>query len=634
LGEVSGLSHDKVTVDEPLISTDVDQLIRTIAERKRIALNELRVVSRIDKKTMDKWIAVLEDEGYISVEYGLRGTYVIWSNSDAAAASAARAAEKAPVSPSPPQPSEPQRIEAAPQSEGQVAEAIEQDTHVEFREEVPMEEASGSQDAEAVSNEEPSSQEEAPQADDSEPEELLSQYLARKMKGESSDEDSIKSKILTNFGDKEEEIRPEPSEGPESSDARQEDDIQEEVPALSVRAKELIKPVQPRERVAAGDVREMMSSYVLEINKEKAKIDALKKEKEALYTDKFAVVEGKMQADLVTLTERIIEKQSKIAELKENVLELPDKVDELDRLQSQMDSLRKEGRQALSRVRSKADEYVASMESAKAEIEMKVDDVRVSLERQSSRVKDLESQRSSLETKSSKLRDALNSARAQMDELSASMNALSVDLQQVDQTKAEVESVTESVKESVSERGEELQSLEQELEGISQVERFTQEYIRDYAQKMDEVERYVAKSEDELSDLKEAAEQLYVKKYLGELENLSDAYESELSEGVSKESEIDQRIEESKNRINELARESQEMIKRLRGEVSGSRDYNSLAAKVKEKTSKVSRILEEKAAERSKLLDESRRTRKTKVVAKSSGKAKAKAVSKPSKRRK
>ena len=630
MGEVSGLSHDKVTVDEPLISTDVDQLIRTIAERKRVALNELRQLSRIDKKTMDKWIAVLEDEGYISVEYGLRGTYVIWSDSDSAAASGAKAPEAAPVSPpSPPQSPAPQTImgseqpkQEAVQPEDKPAEGAsnEPDPHVEFRESAPMEESSGS-----------ATMEEIVPPEDSEPEELLSQYIARKMKGDSPDEDNIKSKILTRFGDKEAKEAQEPveavettSEEPEASEAPPQEEI---TPTLTMRTKEILKPI-PRERVAAGDIRELMGSYVQEINKEKAKIEALKKQKEELYHDKFAVLEGKMTADMVTLTEKVIEKQSKIAELKDRVLELPDKVDELDRLQEQMDTLRKEGREALSRVRSKADGFVGDMESSKSEMESKIGDVQSSLEKQQSRLKDLESQRASLESKSSKLRDALNSARAQMDELSASMNALSVDLLQVDQTKTEVEAATDAIKESVSMRGEELQSLEQELEGIAQVERWAQEYIRDYSQKMDEVERYVTKSDDELSDLKESAEQLYVKKYLGELESLTDAYESELSDGVSKEKDIDQRIEESKSRINDLARESQEMIKKIRSDVSGSRDFNAMDAKAKEKTSKVSRILQEKAAERSKLLEESRKVRRTKVVAKSSAKSKPSAPAK------
>ena len=378
-------------------------------------------------------------------------------------------------------------------------------------------------------------------------------------------------------------------------------------------------------KVPAADVRELVSSYVQEINREKAKIESLKDQKAALYRDKFSMIEDKMQVDLVTLTEKVLEKQTKVAELKEGILELPDKVDELDKVQKQMDDLREEGQAALGRIRSKADEYVASLEASKSGIESKMDGVRAALDKQSSKIKELDTVRSSLESRSSKLKDALASARAQVEELSASMNAVEVDLSQVDQAKSEIESMAQIVRDDVAERGAELESLEQEIEGITQVERWAQEYVRDYSTKLEEIERYVAKSDDELAQVKEAAEQQYMKKFLGELENLTDSYESELSDAVSQEKDIDQKISESRNRINDMARESQEMIKKLRGDVSDAYDYEKVVAKVKAKTAKVERVLEEKVAERSKLLDESRKTRKTK----SSKKVKSKLASKP-----
>ena len=185
------MSHDKVTVDEPLISTDVDNLIRTIAEKKRIPLNDLRTLCRIDKKTMDKWIAVLEDEGYISVEYGLRGTYVNWCEEVAAA----KAADEAQTSPPQP-PSAPEEPEA---KEAQEKEEIKPEP-VEFKETAPMEESESETKVSEA---------------DSQPEELLSQYLARKMKGDSSEDQSLKSKILTSFGD-------EPSKSEEANETEDE----------------------------------------------------------------------------------------------------------------------------------------------------------------------------------------------------------------------------------------------------------------------------------------------------------------------------------------------------------------------------------------------------------------------------
>src|SRR3989338_3542662 len=70
--------EDRVSVDDALISTDVDKLIRTISTKKRVNIYELEKETGIHKKTIDKWIHVLEDEGYIRIEYKFTNTYVVW----------------------------------------------------------------------------------------------------------------------------------------------------------------------------------------------------------------------------------------------------------------------------------------------------------------------------------------------------------------------------------------------------------------------------------------------------------------------------------------------------------------------------------------------------------------------------
>ncbi len=68
--------------DEPLIITEVDRLITTISEHKRITLEDLQRICKIDKKSTDKWVRVLEDEGYVNIEYKLGATYIVWKTHD------------------------------------------------------------------------------------------------------------------------------------------------------------------------------------------------------------------------------------------------------------------------------------------------------------------------------------------------------------------------------------------------------------------------------------------------------------------------------------------------------------------------------------------------------------------------
>ncbi len=83
-------------------------------------------------------------------------------------------------------------------------------------------------------------------------------------------------------------------------------------------------------------------------------------------------------------------------------------------------------------------------------------------------------------------------------------------MESIENARTEVAQTVESIKSSVAERGSELESLQQELEGIERMEHWVQEYVRDYEGKIEDVEQYVSKSDDELGELKEASESLYL----------------------------------------------------------------------------------------------------------------------------
>jgi len=583
------LSIDKITVDEALISTDVDRMIRTVAERKKVSLGELQQLSRIDKKTMDKWMRVLEDEGYIKIQYSLGGTFIIWAGLE----------------------------DLPPQA------------HEEKEVELPAEKKE-------------EADEELIFTPDAEPEELLSRYVARRK--ESGDMDDIRDSILTNL---DEEKPAEKKKAPvESAEPPPEPEAPAEAPEEKVFEAEKPdeEPVAQEKKPISLDTRALVNSYVEEINKEKAEIEALQKEKGRLFREKFNAVEGRMEADLVALTELIIEKQSRVTELKERVLELPDRVDEVGKLQEQLNTLRTEGRGALQRTREMVDAFLSNLESSKEQLKARMDEIDSAIDRENDQVRELEHASDSAEARLEKMCAANEALHAQVEELNHSMETLNNDLEQTGKVKAEVATLTEGLKVTVAQQGTELDSLQAELQGIAQIERWVKEYVADYEKKLDDIEQYVGRSEDDLAELKEAAESLYMRKYLNELDNMTQAYQGELRDAVEKEETIDQQISESKARISELVRDSQEMIRKLRSDPSLAKDFDTVRTTVRTKTEKVAAIVQEKESERAKLADDARTVRKTNVegaarpVARSKAviraKAKARPVSKAAKKKK
>jgi chromosome segregation ATPase len=202
--------------------------------------------------------------------------------------------------------------------------------------------------------------------------------------------------------------------------------------------------------------------------------------------------------------------------------------------------------------------------------------------------------------------------------------------------KEEVDEKSTSLRDVIDNHGAELKSLENELEGISKVERLINEYVSDYEQKVREIEKYIEKSDDELVSLRESAESLYLKKYLGELETMTENYTAELEGAINAEHDIEQKIKDSKSRMIELIKVSQDLVKKLRSDTNAAAQYETLDQIVRERTAKMKSLVAEKEAERQSLIEESRGSRKSsaKSVSKSKDGPVASSVSSKSKKKK
>src|SRR3990167_3350987 len=65
-------------LDELLITTGVDALVRLIKEKNTIELSVAAHLLNIDSVTIEDWAHTLEEEGIIKIEYHLTKVYLAW----------------------------------------------------------------------------------------------------------------------------------------------------------------------------------------------------------------------------------------------------------------------------------------------------------------------------------------------------------------------------------------------------------------------------------------------------------------------------------------------------------------------------------------------------------------------------
>lgn len=581
------MDRDKITVKDALVSTDVDRLIKTISERKKVGLGELERTCGMDRRSVEKWIRVLEDEGYISISYGLTGTSVSWLGADT----------------------------------------------------MPVQDADAG-DIDAVLARMPSDV----VTNSSDAEKRLEDYL-RKKRGDDDDtfeEDSLKANILGRLGeDKKEHVNtpyplstrsdgndepsedsekddsvnqgsarisdtdtPEEDEPPAPENADEADEEEGKPRPITLEPDEPAAPEPPRritDDSRSRQVKEIVNSYINQISREKAELGKLKAEKERVYRERYLALESKVEADISTITEKMLEKEGRILELKERVLGLPEKVGQVEEIHRSVRMLERDGKEALVIARTEVEEFLAQTAKDKESILAKLEGGRSVLEEEGERVHTLEALSETVDSSIEDIRKAAAAAKKQVEELDSRMKAMLIDLEDAAEMKAEVAEMTAQVRSSIEEKNAEFDSLEKRIKGIEKTEKSVREYVSDYEKKLGDIAEFVQSGEEELSKVRKSAESASLQKYLRELDELTSVYDSAISEAAIDEKTIGEKIEQSKARLSTLLRDSKDMIKKMRVDTP---DFEEGRQALSKRSDNVLQILGEKEDERERLLDD------------------------------
>ncbi len=602
------MEDNTIRTDDALISTDVDKLMRIISEKKKLSLGELHRLSGMkSRNALETWVKVLEDEGYVRMDYGLMGTQIRWIGMTYHPPSAEKTIVEA-------------KMADAEQDDESAYTAVD-DTKDEFSVKEPVTQT-------------------ASEDDDVSPEELLERYVRRRRTVNIDDEndidengdDDVKNSIMKNILEDEksasddEELTPativeeetiEPAVLEETEeDVKEADETEEDVKELEddiLEAEpEEAEEVHGPKSVYDGDVKDLISAYMEEIKEEKQKLGQMRKKKEMFYKDELSALERKAEGELVSFMDYIIKHENKLLEVKEGVLDLPEKVEDAVKIQSELDRLRVEGKKSLSETKKKVADFVDTMKTTEKQMKESIANLRSSIDEGEKRVDALERLRESIDARSEKLSASMETVRSRVADLNEKMSSLEQYTAESNEVKSEIEKQVDQLESDIKQKENEISEIENELGEVSKLSVWVKEYLNDYDSKISEIDNYVAKSDQEISSLKAAAEAKYIKKYLGELEGISDKYSDSLAHAVHTEKELNDEIEKSKQRIAQLIKESQKLMRKIGGELNEAPDYDAVKQRLSSKTAKMKKTVEEKSREKGGLAEEIKKKGKKK----------------------
>lgn len=575
----------RITADDALISTDVDRLIRIIAERKRISFVELQRLSGIrNRSNLETWIRVLEDEGYVKVEYGITGVYVIWAES----AYLSRPVEKSKSVEEP----------VAPVVANTKDEPDEEFKMLEKEEKID-------ENKEMVQSEQNEDEKE-----EKTPEELLEEYVKTKRaryseETEEKEDDKLKGNVLKNF-----------DEAVNEEEEREEIEEKEEIPQPALLEENPMVTENELEQTEKtiyedNEVKDLIAAYMEEIKDEREKLAQLNRKKEMFYREEISNLQKMSEGELLSLIDAILAQEKKLLEIKESVMELPDKVDSTIKLKEELRTLSEQAKIAAKNNKNNIEEVILSLRTSQSDLKNRLDDIKALIEDNERKVNALETLRSSIDSKAEKVILSMDAARSRIDELKGMLGTMEHYLEETKKTKQDIDNALAEMHKINAEKQIELEAIENELEELNKLSAWVREYVNDYDSKIAEIEEIVQKSDRDLAALRQSAHAAYLKKYLAELQRLSDKYENKLENALKTEKEIDDEIQRSKERIAALVRESQKIIERT-GSETKEYDYEEIKKKVEARSNKLKRMIEEKTTEKKNLSESIKKRKKGK----------------------
>ncbi len=557
-----------ISVDEEdfLIATDIDKLIDILSTRKDVEVGKLSKELKMNRREVEKWLHVLEEEGVVNLDNRMGALHALWvMEEEEQAPKSARARRKPP----------------ADYEELELQETT--DEPVDLVEEIG---------------------EMAPLRSRKKP------FFPDVLKGGKKKPNKEKPKIKLDEEPPQEPPKKKPAKAPPAQTIEKPPLTIHKGPAEPMK-KKLEKSkflnLPPRK---TGKLREQLDEYLKLIKEGKEELKQLESEKEKVHREGFLSLEKEFEASLDNLEYALLEKEKRILEAKERMSTLPEKVEEIEQMQEALRKFDKEAGNVLSRTKKGLDEDWGNLQEVSGELSEEISKGEEEVMRDRSRIMQLRDMLQSMEHAESQLRETLESGRSAIEEMEEKVRTVEESLEDIVDSRAIVSERIEHIHSTLERRMKSIENLRGELEKVEKVEQWFREYSDDYQGKMDELQEYVQQSEDELERIRKAAELEYVNKYLQELDVAEDKYRDNLGALEMEEASIDEQISDVRGRIKQLMRESSEIMSKYRHMTDEGADFQEMVATARERNRQQRSSVDEKASQRRTIVSESKKAAK------------------------
>ena len=166
------------------------------------------------------------------------------------------------------------------------------------------------------------------------------------------------------------------------------------------------------------------------VDQEKSELLRLQQKKEKLNRERYAELEQKMEADVVSLTEKILEKEARIAELRERYIELPDKVEEIKTINRKLQDMKDKSLEIMSKNKSKIEMIMVDNSEAQKRAKEKIGEIEGWINNEKAKLDSIENAGEEVDSEVEKLQRQVEETESLMNGLNKKLSNVKLNLDQ------------------------------------------------------------------------------------------------------------------------------------------------------------------------------------------------------------
>ncbi len=308
-------------------------------------------------------------------------------------------------------------------------------------------------------------------------------------------------------------------------------------------------PPLPKMDEKAMRMSQALKGKIAQARAKREEIEKLKGEKKRMLVEVYRPLETRLEQEAGAITEKLIELENQLLSIREQASRVPGEVSELAGEQERIVQVASEMQRLYADTDRQMTHSMNVLKQARQGAQERLEQARATMNEEAARLEQMNGLSAELQELQAQIEERIREAQEALQSQAARVKAGEEGLREIGRLRAQMQEQAGAGSQELEKQKAALEEIERQLGRLDEVQHWAEAHQLEYNERMQRLRQYISESGAQYHKLKAAIDSGFVHKYLRDLRALSESYDFELSQAQRIETNVDQRIEETKKEL-------------------------------------------------------------------------------------